>query len=100
MKSEKACKICQSVLDTLTGFVDWVNITHITESDLLPLLCALLLDKHLCLRASECLLLIVGRKVGCHFSNSQKVVFLISFINFFGVSFDVVIMFHHEIKSR
>ncbi|CAG5130696.1 unnamed protein product [Candidula unifasciata] len=61
-KSEKACKICQSALDTLSGFVDWVNISHIIESNLLSLLCGLLLDKHLCLRASECLLLIVGRK--------------------------------------
>nr|QOW64975.1 hypothetical protein [Lymnaea stagnalis] len=60
--SQKARKICQSVLDTLTAFVDWVNISHITEGNLLPLLCSLLLDKNLCLRASECLLLIVGRK--------------------------------------
>ncbi|CAL1527527.1 unnamed protein product, partial [Lymnaea stagnalis] len=60
--SEKACKICQVVLETLTAFVDWVNITYITESNLLPLLCSLLLDKNLCLQASECLLLIVGRK--------------------------------------
>ncbi|KAH9505184.1 Exportin-5 [Bulinus truncatus] len=61
-ETEKACKICQCVLDTLTAFVDWININHITEANLLPLLCSLLLDKNLCLRASECLLLIVGRK--------------------------------------
>ncbi|BFZ07212.1 hypothetical protein BsWGS_10251 [Bradybaena similaris] len=62
IESEKACKICQSALDTLSGFVDWVYISHIIQSDLMPLLCGLLLDKHLCLKASECLLLIVGRK--------------------------------------
>ncbi|RUS77141.1 hypothetical protein EGW08_015097 [Elysia chlorotica] len=60
--AEKSCRICQAVLDTLTAFVDWVMVIHITESQILPLLCSLLTDKELCLRASECLLLIVGRK--------------------------------------
>ncbi|XP_005099250.1 exportin-5 [Aplysia californica] len=59
---EKACRICRAILETLTGFVEWVPITHITDSGLLPLICSLLLDEKLCLAASECLLLIVGRK--------------------------------------
>ncbi|XP_055878617.1 exportin-5-like isoform X2 [Biomphalaria glabrata] len=62
IEAEKSCKICLCVLDTLTAFVDWINITHIIEANLLPRLSSLLLDKNLCLRASECLLLIVGRK--------------------------------------
>ncbi|XP_059154978.1 exportin-5-like isoform X2 [Physella acuta] len=62
LPSERALKVCQSVMDTLTAYVDWAHINHIIDSNLLPLLCSLLLDKELCLRASECLLLIVGRK--------------------------------------
>ncbi|GFN82344.1 cilia- and flagella-associated protein 36-like, partial [Plakobranchus ocellatus] len=60
--AEKSCKICQSVLDTFTAFVDWVMTIHITESRIIHFMCSLLTDKELCLRASECLLLIVGRK--------------------------------------
>ncbi|GFS26626.1 exportin-5 [Elysia marginata] len=60
--AEKSCRICLAVLDTFTAFVDWVMIDHITESQILPLMCSLLTDKELCLKASECLLLIVGRK--------------------------------------
>ena len=57
--------MCQSVLSTLTGFVDWVNISHITDDNgrLLQLLCEMLSDGNLQLHAAECLLLIVSRKV-------------------------------------
>ncbi|KAK7104837.1 exportin-5-like [Littorina saxatilis] len=61
---EEAVLVCQSVLSTLTGFVDWVNISHIIDDNgrLLRLLCEMLSDQSLQLHAAECLLLIVGRK--------------------------------------
>ncbi|KAK7492294.1 hypothetical protein BaRGS_00016391 [Batillaria attramentaria] len=56
--------VCQSVLSTLTGFVDWVNISHITDDSghMLRTLCEMLGDGNLQLHAAECLLLIVSRK--------------------------------------
>jgi len=65
---EEAVLVCQSVLSTLTGFVDWVNISHITDDNghLLQLLCEMLSDRNLQLHAAECLLLIVSRKVEGH----------------------------------
>ncbi|XP_076464074.1 exportin-5-like [Babylonia areolata] len=64
VKAEEAVLVCQSVLSTLTGFVDWVNITHIIDDNgrLLQLLCEMLGDQNLQLYAAECLLLIVSRK--------------------------------------
>ncbi|KAK6181164.1 hypothetical protein SNE40_009086 [Patella caerulea] len=57
-------RVSQSVLMTLTGFVDWVNMSHIVENNgrLLQLLCLLLDDSSLQLHAAECLLLVVSRK--------------------------------------
>lgn len=62
---KEAVLVCQSVLATLTGFVDWVNISHITDENgrLLGILCEMLSDENLQLHAAECLLLIVSRKV-------------------------------------
>ncbi|KAL8619551.1 hypothetical protein ACOMHN_019607 [Nucella lapillus] len=61
---EEAVLVCQSVLSTLTGFVDWVSIIHIMEDNgrLLQLLCQMLSDQNMQLHAAECLLLIVSRK--------------------------------------
>ncbi|XP_046567749.1 LOW QUALITY PROTEIN: exportin-5-like [Haliotis rubra] len=64
LKALAACRVSEAVLSTLTGFVDWVNMSHIVERDgrLLQLLCLLLSDSSLQLSAAECLLLIVSRK--------------------------------------
>ncbi|GAB1599827.1 exportin-5-like [Argonauta hians] len=58
------CRVCDSVLHTLCGFVEWVPMFHILDNNslLLRLLCLLLNDKSLQLMAVECLLLIVSRK--------------------------------------
>jgi hypothetical protein len=68
-KKEEAVLVRQTVLSSLSGFVDWVNISHITHEDgrLLRLLCENLKDQDLQLHAAECLLLIVSRKVGGFF---------------------------------
>ncbi|ESO90188.1 hypothetical protein LOTGIDRAFT_192362 [Lottia gigantea] len=57
-------KVSQAVLMTLTGFVDWVPMSHIVENNglLLQLLCLLLNESSLQLHSAECLLLIVSRK--------------------------------------
>ncbi|XP_041351091.1 LOW QUALITY PROTEIN: exportin-5-like [Gigantopelta aegis] len=59
-----ACRVSEAVLTTLTGFVDWVNMSFIMESGgcFLKIICMLLSDDALQLLASECLLLIVSRK--------------------------------------
>lgn len=58
------CRVCEAVLKTLCGFVEWVPMGHILDDNslLLRLLCLLLNDKSLQLMAAECLLLIVSRK--------------------------------------
>ncbi|XP_043529566.1 exportin-5 [Frieseomelitta varia] len=57
-------KVVQVVLSTLTGFVEWVSITHIMAEDgrLLQILCLLLGDPIFQCSAAECLLQIVNRK--------------------------------------
>lgn len=57
-------RVVQVVLQTLTGFVEWVSITHIMASDgkLLQILCILLNDDAFQIPAAECLLQIVNRK--------------------------------------
>ncbi|VDI37941.1 exportin-5 [Mytilus galloprovincialis] len=55
-------EVSRAVLSTLTGYLDWVNMSHIFSKDLLHRLCLMLSNKHLQLSAAECLLLIVTRK--------------------------------------
>jgi len=57
-------RLCYAVLRTLTGYVDWVPMSHITASNsqLLQILCQLLSQECLRLPAVECLLLITARK--------------------------------------
>lgn len=57
-------RVVQVVLQTLTGFVEWVSIVHIMGSDgkLLQILCILLNDDAFQIPAAECLLQIVNRK--------------------------------------
>lgn len=52
------------VLNTLSGFVEWVNVTHLMTSDgrLLKMLCYLLEFSEFQLAAIECLTLITNRK--------------------------------------
>lgn len=56
--------VVQTVLLTLTGFVEWVPVIHIMadEGRLLRDLCLLLDQKDFQCAAAECLLLIVSRK--------------------------------------
>nr|CAD7396651.1 unnamed protein product [Timema cristinae] len=57
-------RVVQVALLTLTGFVEWVSISHIMSNDgrLLHVLCLLLADPHFNSSAAECLLQIVNRK--------------------------------------
>lgn len=57
-------RVVQVALLTLTGFVEWVSITHIMASNgrLLQILCILLNDADFQLPAAECLLQIVNRR--------------------------------------
>ena len=59
-------KVCQSVLATFNAFVEWVPMAHIMANDhyLVRCLCHLLSDEKMQLHAAECLLSIVGWKVG------------------------------------
>lgn len=60
----KHSRVVQTVLLTLTGFVEWVSITHIVASNgkLLNFLCLLLLDPCFRIPAAECLSQILNRK--------------------------------------
>lgn len=57
-------RVVQVVLETLTGFVEWVSIVHIMagEGRLLQILCVLLNDVEFQHNAAECLSQIVNRK--------------------------------------
>lgn len=57
-------RVVQVVLETLTGFVEWVSIVHIMARDgtLLQMLCVLLNDIEFQHHAAECLSQIVNRK--------------------------------------
>ncbi|KAL2740682.1 exportin-5 [Vespula squamosa] len=57
-------KVVQVVLNTMTGFVEWVSINHVMAEDgrLLQILCLLLGDPIFQCSAAECLLQIVNRK--------------------------------------
>ena len=57
--------LAESVLTTLSGYVEWVNIKFLTqeESVLFQTLCLLLKEDELRLKAAECLEAIAGRKV-------------------------------------
>jgi hypothetical protein len=59
-------KVCQSVLATFNAFVEWVPMSHIMANDhyLVRCLCHLLSDEKMQLNAADCLLSIVGWKVG------------------------------------
>ena len=60
-----SCRLAQAVINTLAGFVDWINMSYIAAENglLLQLLCLLLNDSRLQLAAAECLLVITSRKV-------------------------------------
>ncbi|GBP07029.1 Exportin-5 [Eumeta japonica] len=57
-------RVVQVVLLTLTGFVEWVSVSHIVTNNgrLLQILCILLQDDAFQLAAAECLLQLVNRK--------------------------------------
>lgn len=57
-------RVVQVVLQTLTGFVDWVNINHIMAGNgrLLQILCILLNDVDFQSSAADCLLQIANRR--------------------------------------
>lgn len=63
-KARAHSRVVQVVLLTLTGFVEWVSITHIMrgEGKLLQILCILLNDIAFQNAAAECLSQIVNRK--------------------------------------
>ncbi len=63
-------RVVLAVLNTLTGYVDWITMNYISDNGglLLQMLCLMLSDEQLQLYAAECLLLITSRKVragGC-----------------------------------
>ena len=62
---QEVTAVARTALVTLAGFVDWINMQHITDDDshLLRILCQELGNPELGLYAAECLLLIVSRKV-------------------------------------
>jgi exportin-5 len=64
LKAVEHSRVVQVVLLTLSGFVEWVSITHIMSGQgrLLQILCILLNDTDFQLPAAECLLQIVNRK--------------------------------------
>ncbi|XP_018329940.1 exportin-5 [Agrilus planipennis] len=63
-KANSHGRVVQVVLLTLTGFVEWVSMTHIMvhEGRLLQILCLLLNDGAFQYASAECLLQIVNRK--------------------------------------
>lgn len=63
-KARAHSRVVQVVLLTLTGFVEWVSITHIMAEDgrLLQILCILLNDIAFQIPAAECLAIIVNRR--------------------------------------
>lgn len=64
VKASSHGRVVQVVLLTLTGFVEWVSMTHIMAHNgrLLQILCLLLNDVSFQCSAAECLLQIVNRK--------------------------------------
>ena len=64
-RDQVMCRVVIAVLNTMVAFVDWVNVTFITERNgvLLEVLCAMLSDTSLQLHAAECMLVITNRKV-------------------------------------
>lgn len=60
------CKVAQAAIQSLTAFVDWINVTYIFQGGgmLLEMLCVMLGDNSLQLAAADCLLTITNRKVG------------------------------------
>lgn len=63
-KAAAHCRVVQVVLLTLTGFVEWVSMSHIMAQNgrLLQILCLLLNDTAFQYSAAECLSQIVNRK--------------------------------------
>ncbi|XP_076017062.1 exportin-5 isoform X2 [Genypterus blacodes] len=58
------CRVAVATLNTLAGYIDWVTLAHITNSNcrLLEMLCLLLSEPELQLEAAECLLIAISRK--------------------------------------
>ena len=57
-------RIALAVVEVMTAFVDWINISFIMEKNglLVQLLCLMLRQSSLQLSAAECLLAVVGRR--------------------------------------
>jgi hypothetical protein len=57
--------LAESVLTTLCGYVEWVNIKFLVQENaiLLQTLCLLLQEDEIRVKAAECLEAIAGRKV-------------------------------------
>ncbi|KAL1122618.1 hypothetical protein AAG570_002945 [Ranatra chinensis] len=64
VETNSHARVVQVVLLTLSGFVEWVAMSHIMADDgrLLQILCLLLNNEHFQDCAADCLLLIVSRK--------------------------------------
>ena len=66
--------LAESVLATLCGYVEWVNVKFLIQENtiLLQTLCLLLQENELRIKAAECLEAIAGRKVNlqnyCHYN--------------------------------
>ncbi|KAK3595986.1 hypothetical protein CHS0354_032501 [Potamilus streckersoni] len=62
--SQVHTRVSEAILTTMSGYLDWVNMSHILMKDnvLLQMLCLLLGNPSLQLQAAECLLIIVSRK--------------------------------------
>ncbi|XP_035229722.1 exportin-5-like [Stegodyphus dumicola] len=61
-KARMHCRVAQVALETLSVFVEWVPVNHITETSLIKHLCVLLEDEELRTHAAQCLLSILDRK--------------------------------------
>ena len=64
-QGQVACRLVITVLRTLEAFVDWVNVSFITERNgyLLVVLCEMLSDDSLQVHAADCMRAIANRKV-------------------------------------
>ena len=62
-------RLAEQTLLTLTGYLDWVKfaVLYTQNCIILQMLCLLLEEDALKIRAADCLLMIVSRKVGIRF---------------------------------
>ncbi|XP_077103178.1 exportin-5-like isoform X2 [Siphateles boraxobius] len=64
LKTKAHWRVGVATLNTLAGYIDWVDLSHITNENcrLLEILCLLLSEPELQLEAAECLLIAISRK--------------------------------------